>query len=469
MAKISPEVFKQELDNNANPLAGGKLFTFEAGTSTPKQTFTSEDESAANTNPIILDSAGRYNMWLQSGSYKMVLTDADDVEISTEDDITGGSSDVYASSIVDVIANRNIVAADINSVFDCVGTFTLPLLDVATAEEGFIFTVRNSGTGVITLDPDGAELIDGITTKDIQPDGSVNVNCNGTAWITTNENYGTTNVKTMTITGNNTHTGTNEYDALVIWSKGADVASSTALPVLTDGNSFDVTGTTSIETINTLGVGTTIKLQFDDVLTLTHDAADLILPTGANITTAAGDVAEFIEYASGDWRCTNYSRASGDPLKLPLTLGTPQATTSGSSKTFSGIPAGTKRITMSLVGVSSDGGDDYRIQLGDSGGLETTGYIGAGSTILAVVATTAFTDGFGIRIANSSYVISGTIVFTLVDSATNTWSASGNLGDAGQVATFVTGGSKSLSAELTQVALITADTFDAGSVNITFE
>jgi len=49
-------------------------------------------------------------------------------------------------------------------------------------------------------------------------------------------------------------------------------------------------------------------------LTLTHDATDLILPGGANITTAAGDEAEFIEYATGDYRCTNYSKASGEAV-----------------------------------------------------------------------------------------------------------------------------------------------------------
>jgi hypothetical protein len=99
------------------------------------------------------------------------------------------------------------------------------------------------------------------------------------------------------------------------WSQGADVASQAALPVLTDGNYFDVTGTGTITSINTTGgIGTQIKLHFDGILTLTHDSTDLILPGGANITTAAGDEAEFIEYASGDYRCTNYTKASGVPI-----------------------------------------------------------------------------------------------------------------------------------------------------------
>ena len=97
-------------------------------------------------------------------------------------------------------------------------------------------------------------------------------------------------------------------------SKGADVASAATLPILTDGNYFDVTGTNTITAIaSTGGIGTQIKLHFDSALTLTHHATDLILPGGANITTAAGDEAEFVEYASGDWRCTSYTVAATAP------------------------------------------------------------------------------------------------------------------------------------------------------------
>lgn len=105
------------------------------------------------------------------------------------------------------------------------------------------------------------------------------------------------------------------FTGQVSFAKGADVASAAALPILTDGNYFDVTGTTAITSINTTGaIGTVIKLHFDGILTLTHHATDLILPSGANITTAAGDEAEFIEYASGDFRCTSYTRADGTAI-----------------------------------------------------------------------------------------------------------------------------------------------------------
>jgi hypothetical protein len=102
----------------------------------------------------------------------------------------------------------------------------------------------------------------------------------------------------------------NTYTKIQKWAKGADVASASTLTLGDDGNYFDITGTTTITAIATKGAGTVVKLHFDASLTLTHHATDLILPGGANIVTAAGDEAEFVEYATGDWRCTNYTRAS---------------------------------------------------------------------------------------------------------------------------------------------------------------
>ncbi len=114
----------------------------------------------------------------------------------------------------------------------------------------------------------------------------------------------------------NVFTGANTFTKTQSWAKGEDVASAAAL-TLGDGNYFDVTGTTAITSIGTKGVGTVVKLHFDGVLTLTHHATDLVLPGGNNITTVAGDEAEFVEYAAGDWRCTSYtSEFTGNPQLL---------------------------------------------------------------------------------------------------------------------------------------------------------
>jgi len=100
------------------------------------------------------------------------------------------------------------------------------------------------------------------------------------------------------------------------WSKGADVASANALVLGTDGNYFDITGTTAIQSIGNIRIGTFVILHFDDALTLTYHATNLILPGGANITTAAGDEAVFAEYAAGDWRCIVYTRADGSAVSV---------------------------------------------------------------------------------------------------------------------------------------------------------
>jgi hypothetical protein len=80
----------QFFDNNGNPLAGGLIYTYSAGTTTPIATYTSSSGGTANANPIVLDSAGRTpaQIWLTEGSsYKFVLETALGVTIKTDDNI----------------------------------------------------------------------------------------------------------------------------------------------------------------------------------------------------------------------------------------------------------------------------------------------------------------------------------------------------------------------------------------------
>jgi hypothetical protein len=89
MATISPVPFLQFIDANGDPLAGGKLYTYAAGTTTPLATYTTNAGNIVNTNPVILDSAGRASVWLAAGSYKFVLKDSADVLSYTTDNILG--------------------------------------------------------------------------------------------------------------------------------------------------------------------------------------------------------------------------------------------------------------------------------------------------------------------------------------------------------------------------------------------
>lgn len=113
------------------------------------------------------------------------------------------------------------------------------------------------------------------------------------------------------IMGRNVRPFLNVNSFLKNFPKGADIASAAALAPGNDGNAFDVTGTTAITSINSVGVGSMILLQFDGVLTLTHHATDLVLPDGANITTSAGWIGLFHEYAAGDWRLVASNNIDG--------------------------------------------------------------------------------------------------------------------------------------------------------------
>lgn len=83
---------QQFFDNNGVPLNAGLLYTYAAGSSTPLSTFTSSAGTTANTNPIVLDAAGRTPnpVWLTYGSaYKFLLKDSVGVQIWSIDDIGG--------------------------------------------------------------------------------------------------------------------------------------------------------------------------------------------------------------------------------------------------------------------------------------------------------------------------------------------------------------------------------------------
>ncbi len=88
MAILTPTPKQQFIDANGDPYAGGKVYTYEAGTTTPLPTYTDQGGGTPNPNPVILDTAGRAAIWLTSGSsYKFVVTDANDVSVMTVDDI----------------------------------------------------------------------------------------------------------------------------------------------------------------------------------------------------------------------------------------------------------------------------------------------------------------------------------------------------------------------------------------------
>jgi len=87
MTVLSPSAKQQFFDANGNPLSGGKVYTYAAGTTTPLATYSDYAGVTPNANPIILDSRGEALIYLSVYKYKFKLTDANDVEIWTVDNI----------------------------------------------------------------------------------------------------------------------------------------------------------------------------------------------------------------------------------------------------------------------------------------------------------------------------------------------------------------------------------------------
>lgn len=102
------------------------------------------------------------------------------------------------------------------------------------------------------------------------------------------------------------------WTTLANGTKGTDIASATTCDIgAATGEFVDISGTTTITGLGTVGAGAIRKVRFLDALTLTHNGTSLILPGAANITTAANDTAEFVSLGSGNWLCLSYKKASG--------------------------------------------------------------------------------------------------------------------------------------------------------------
>jgi len=154
-----------------------------------------------------------------------------------------------------------------------------------------------------------------------------------------------------------------------------------------------------------------------------------------------------------------------------INTSTAVASTSGTSIDFNSIPAGVKRITVMLSGVSTSGTSNLILRAGTSGGIDSTNYASNRGTLnntSVFVATT--TTGFDFASSASAAILQkGNIVLNNISG--NVWVANGCVSDTGtQISSF--SGTVSLTGVLNRVRITTVngtDTFDAGSINILYE
>lgn len=247
-------------------------------------------------------------------------------------------------------------------------------------------------------------------------------------------------------------------------------------PTVSFSDTIDLGGKTSLEIPN--GAAPTVnadgEIAIDTTITdLSHglikyfageELAVIAVPVGELTGMSDGDT---IVYSSAN---DEFTITAGGGGGSGLTVSTAQASTSGTAITFSSLPAGLNRITVILNGVSLSGGDNILVQLGDSGGVENTGYVSSsGQTVHSGSGDVASsTAGFVINVGNSARVVSGTMLLARIDG--NTW-VSSHSGKVDTTRDFSGGGNKTLSGTLDRVVVTRTgtDTFDAGQINIFYE
>jgi hypothetical protein len=274
---------------------------------------------------------------------------------------------------------------------------------------------------------------------------------------------GTVTIPTLAVTGTSTLTGVATLTSQPILS-----SLTASKPVFTDASKGLVsTGTLGADqggtgVANNVAATVTSSGNFAFTRTLTG-ATNVTLPTTGTLATLAGTET-----------FTNKTLTSpaigGTPTGVGvLTSDTAQASTSGTLIDFTGIPNWVKRVTVIMNGVSLSGSAFPRFQLGYSGGIESSGYVGyMTQTAAGAAGTSSGTAGFDLYMTTASSVIWGHGVFTLVSGTTWVFSFCGGATSL----TLAAAGNKTLTGALTQIRITSSngtDTFDAGSINIMYE
>lgn len=400
-------------DGQNSIVPSGTITVYLAGTLTLATAYESEAGAALTNSQTTTDSAGALEFWIDDGDF-------DSTQKFRFIGTKTGFANLDKDNLQIIISNASTTETLSNK------TFTLPQINDTSADHQYVIAVNElTGDRTVTL-----------------------------PLLTANDTFVFANF-IQTLTGKNI----------------GDPADSTK------DIAFTLSGATTAKTL------TLISAHTDDRSLTLPDATDTLVGKATTDTLTAKTLTSPVlnTQVTGTAVLDEDDMASDSAVKVAtqqsikkyvddnsINLSTEQASGSGTAIDFTGIPAGTKKITIMLVDVSADGTVDYIIQIGDAGGIETSGYKSA--TIQSGTAQTA-TDGFVLtRSVTGGSVLNGQIILSLQNASTFTWTGSHGL-SVGSDAN-IGGGSKSLSAELDRVRITTQgtpDDFDAGAINIQFE
>jgi hypothetical protein len=156
----------QFFNDSGVPLSGGLLYSYEAGTTTPATTWTTNTGTVANTNPIVLDSAGRTpnEIWITGGAdYKFILKTSTGVTVGTYDDVPSLNDFTAFNNLITVTGTNSLIGTSVPPYTAYTTGMTVSFAPVAT------------NTGAVTLD------LDGLGAKNVNFDASTALNAGAIA------------------------------------------------------------------------------------------------------------------------------------------------------------------------------------------------------------------------------------------------------------------------------------------------
>jgi hypothetical protein len=267
------------LDANGDPIAGALLYTYVASTLTDQATYQDDGLTTPHANPVVADAGGTFDpIFLDNLTYRMILKTSAGVEVWDVDDITPFPATGLGSGAATKSGSYALIVGDRDKFlfFDATATATLPL--VADAGEGWVVSIINGGSGVVTVDGNGAETINDVPTITLAPNESAILTCDGSQWI-----------------------------ACVIYLGGKTVPGSYTV-IVTDNRiliKMIVAGTITLPSAATAGVGWNVSVELDK---LDDSSSSSIVPDGtdtidgrASINIGFGQRIELVVTSASAW------------------------------------------------------------------------------------------------------------------------------------------------------------------------
>lgn len=423
LASLLPNGEQQFIDANGAPYEAGLVYFYIPGTTTLKTTWLDPFKLAPNTNPVVLDAAGRAIIY-GDGQYRQVLYDADGVMIwdkLTNDTLATGSGSFGAQESIASATTTDLGSLSSNNVL-VTGTIEIDSFGTSASTESPLYLVTFAAALKLNYDATSMVLPGARDIETAAGDSSFWLYEDSGDW---------TCIAYFPATG---------LPLLGAFGPEETIASATTtdLGALPSNNSL-ITGTT---TIAALGASATLLspvfiTKFQGALTLTHSAT-LVLPGSTDIITTAGDCAMWQYLGSSTWQLMFYQSAA----HTAVTVGY-QSFLSNASGAFSyTLPAGVTpqtRVKITAIGGggagSANGGtanqggggggcallSAYGFQAGQAisgsvgaggaGGAGTTGNAGSATTVAYNAVTIITANGGAGGVAASGGGLGGTVVF----------------------------------------------------------